>query len=138
MGRFEGASKALRGPFKKLIAKLRLTLKKVLIKGPGKRSYPAPTAAKDAVVRDLRDPSSLRGATPEEVRRLVPDDWIERPLRKGEGARFLDQRRKGDAVEIEAGVPGHLDPVHQGPYVKVSRNGKVERIPLQGNPMLGD
>ncbi|MGV8849040.1 MAG: hypothetical protein ACOH16_05790 [Propionibacteriaceae bacterium] len=81
---FEGASKALRGPFKKLIAKLVLTLKKVLMKRPGKRSYPAPTAAKEAVVRDLRDPSSLHRATPEEVRRLIPDDWIERPLRKAQ------------------------------------------------------
>jgi hypothetical protein len=137
MARFSTAAKALRGPFKKLVAKLALKLKKVLIKSPGKRSYPA-SGPRKVIERDLRDPSSLRGATPDEVRRLIPEDWVERPLRKGDGVRFLDQRRKGDAVEIEPGVPGHLDLVHRGPYVKVSRNGKVERIPLQGNPMLGD
>lgn len=138
MSRFSDAAKALRGPFKKLVAKLTLKLKKVFIRRPGPPKYPTAAPTKPAVRRDLRDPSSLRGATPDEVRRLIPEDWIEKPLRKGDGVRFLDQRRQGDAVEIEAGVPGHTDPVHSGPYVKVSRNGDVDRIPLEGNPMLGD
>ncbi len=136
MSRFSSAASALRGPFKRLIAKLALTLKKVFVRRPSRPKGPTPP--KPVVARDLKDPSSLRGATPDEVRRLIPEDWVEKPLRKGEGVRFLDQRRKGDSVEIEAGVPGHKDPVHSGPYVKVSRNGKVDRIPLQGNPMLGD
>ena len=135
MSRFSSAASALRGPFKRLITKLALTLKKV-VRRPGRPKGPLPT--QPVAARDLKDPSSLRGATPDEVRRLIPEDWVEKPLRKGEGVRFLDQRRKGDSVEIETGVPGHKDPVHSGPYVKVSRNGKVDRIPLQGNPMLGD
>jgi hypothetical protein len=138
MARFSTAAKALRGPFKKLIAKLALKLKRVLIRRPGKRTYPVPGAAKDAVERDLRDLSTLRGATPEEVRRIVPDDWVEKPLKKGEGVRFGDPKRPGDMVAIERGVPGHADPLHSGPYVKVSLNGHTERIPLLGNPVLGD
>jgi hypothetical protein len=138
MARFSTAAKALRGPFKKLIAKLVVNLKKVLVKKPGTRKYPAPPAAKDAVERDLRDLTTLRGATPEEVRRLVPRDWVEKPLKKGEGVSFGDPKRPGDMIAIESGVPGHSDPVHAGPYVKVSRNGHTVRIPLLGNPALED
>lgn len=138
MARFSGAAKALRGPFKKLIAKLVLTVKKVFIRKPGDGSYPVPRAAKDSVRRDLRDPSSLRGASREEVRRLVPEDWVEKPLKKGEGVRFADPKKPGDMVAIEGGVPGHSDPLHSGPYVKVSRNVHTERVPLLGNPLLGD
>jgi len=32
---------------------------------------------------------------------------------------------------LEKGWPGAKDPLHAGPYMKISRNGKVERIPLQ-------
>jgi len=138
MSWFSTAAKALRGPFKKLIAKLALKLRKDLIRKPGKRSHPSPTAAKDAVKRDLRDVATLRGATSEEVRRLVPEDWVEKPLKKGQGVRFGDPKRPGDMVAIESGVRGHSDPLHSGPYVKVSRNGDTVRIPLLGNPVLED
>lgn len=40
MARFSTAATALRGPFRKLIAKLVIKLKKVLIKRPGKQPYP--------------------------------------------------------------------------------------------------
>lgn len=85
---------------------------------------------------DLRTPASLRGASPDEVRQMVPDNWIESPLRKGEGVRFLNPDRPGEAIMIEKGVPGARDPLHSGPYVKMSIDGRVERIPLEGNPVL--
>ncbi|HEX5495989.1 MAG TPA: hypothetical protein VFX70_15580 [Mycobacteriales bacterium] len=91
-----------------------------------------------AVVRSLDNPASLRGATPDEVRDLIPDGWIEKPLKKGSGVRFLNPKRPGESVSIEDGWPGHSDPLHSGPYVKISRNGIIERIPLHGNPVLGE
>ena len=136
MGRFSAAAKALRGPFKKLVANLAVRIKRVFVRRPRAAKYPGEAAVKPAVTRDLRDPSTLRGATPAEVRRLIPDDWVEKPLKKGAGVRFGDPKRPGDMLAIEAGVPGHPDHVHSGPYVKFSRNGKTVRIPLLGNPAL--
>jgi len=145
MARFSTAAKALRGPFKKLVAKLALKLKRVLVKGGVVRSASSGGVAMCTealspanVKRNLDDLSSLRGATPEEIRRLVPDGWVEKPLKKGDGVRFLNPRRRGDFIGIEAGTPGHEDPLHSGPYVKVSKNGFTHRIPLQGNPTLGE
>jgi len=37
---------------------------------------------------------------------------------------------------LEKGWKGAKDPLHAGPYVKISRNGIVERVPLEGNPTL--
>lgn len=51
---------------------------------------------------------------------------------------FLNPKRPGEMIAIESGVPGHEDPVHSGPYLKISRNGATERIHLRGNPALGD
>ena len=88
------------------------------------------------VTRSLDDLDSLRGATPEDVRNLVPQGWVEKPLRKGEGTRFLNERT-GQAIFIENGWPGAVDPLHAGPYVKISMgNGPPVRLPLAGNPTL--
>ncbi|NYE74680.1 hypothetical protein [Microlunatus parietis] len=89
-----------------------------------------------AVPRSLEKPSSLHGATPAQVRALVPQSWIGKPLKKGVGERFLNPQRPGESVSIEEGWPGHPDPLHSGPYVKISRNGSIQRVPLQGNPLL--
>jgi hypothetical protein len=85
--------------------------------------------------RSLNNPNSLRGATRNEVERLIPKDWIALPLKKGEGMRFIDPRNHGNAIFIEQGIPG-ASGVHGGPYVKTALNGRVERIPLAGNPIL--
>jgi hypothetical protein len=89
-----------------------------------------------AIERALENPQSLRGATPQEIRRLIPDDWAEKPLRKGSGVRFLPPKNTGESISIEDGWPGHADPLHQGPYVKIASGGKVHRISLEGNPTL--
>jgi hypothetical protein len=101
------------------------------------RQISAVPAAKFAM-RSLDDLDSLRGATPEEIRGLVPRGWIEKPLKKGDGVRFLNPERPGESISVEGGWPGHVDPLHSGPYVKISRDGMIERIPLQGSPALED
>jgi hypothetical protein len=87
--------------------------------------------------RNLDDLASLRGASVDDVRRLIPKGWIETPLKKGEGTRFLNPDRQGESIMIEKGWPGAKDPLHGGPYVRISRNGVVKRIPLDGNTVLG-
>jgi transposase-like protein len=61
---------------------------------------------------------------------------VEKPLRKGQGTRFLNPETRGEALMIEEGWPGATDPLHVGPYLRVSRDGKIVRIPLAGNPVL--
>jgi hypothetical protein len=145
MSRFAVASKALRGPFRKLVRTLELKLRRVLVKKGGfSRSSRRDIAGRaedmsaDEVERNLDDLSSLRGATPEEIRRLVPEGWVEKPLKKGDGVRFLNPRRPGEFIGLEMGTPRHEDPLHSGPYIKVSKNGLTHRIPMQGNPTLGE
>ena len=84
-----------------------VTVKKLVIKKPGTRTGPPSSAVENAaktssaaVERTLKDPATLRGATPDEARRLVPEGWIEKPLRKGDGVRFLNPKRKGESIEI--------------------------------------
>ena len=86
--------------------------------------------------RSLDDPESLRGASPDEIEALIPGDWIQKPLKKGKGVRYLNPKRPGQAVIIEEGWPNAKDPLHSGPYVKISKDGKVTRTPLKGNPVL--
>ena len=52
------------------------------------------------------------------------------------GVRFLNPDRPGEAIMIELGWPNAKDPLHAGPYVRISRDGKIIRIPLEGNPTL--
>jgi RHS repeat-associated protein len=86
--------------------------------------------------RCLDDLATLYGATPEEIRVLIPKDWIKKPLRTGKGERYFDPIHKGDAIFIEEGWEKLKSPIHAGPYVKISRRGKAVRIPLKGNPLL--
>lgn len=88
------------------------------------------------VTRSLDDLPSLRGATWDEAESLIPKNWTRGPLNKGEGIKFVNPEKKGEQILLERGWPGAKDPLHSGPYMKVSRNGTVERIPLQGNPTL--
>jgi hypothetical protein len=89
-----------------------------------------------SVTRSLDDLSTLRGATPDEIRRLIPEDWTAQPLRHGRGTRWHNPSRRGEAIMLEEGWPNARDAVHAGPYVRISRNGDVHRIPLAGSPAL--
>ncbi len=88
------------------------------------------------VTRTLDDLSSLRGATWKEAKNLIPKGWTRGPLKKGKGIKFVNPNKKGEQILLEKGWPGAKDPLHAGPYMKISRNGKVTRIPLAGNPTL--
>ncbi|HMS30756.1 MAG TPA: RHS repeat-associated core domain-containing protein, partial [Saprospiraceae bacterium] len=98
-------------------------------------SYVASAAAK-GVTRSLDDLSSIKGATWDEAKSLIPKDWISGPMKKGEGTKFVNPAKKGEQILLEKGWPGAKDPLHEGPYMKISRDGQIIRIPLQGNPTL--
>ena len=89
-----------------------------------------------SVTRSLENLSSLRGATWEEAKSLIPEDWIKGPMKKGDGIKFVNPAKKGEQILLEKGWEGAKDPLHSGPYMKISRNGKIDRIPLAGNPTL--
>ncbi len=55
---------------------------------------------------------------------------------KGEGIRFVNPNKKGEQILLEKGWPGAKDPLHAGPYIKISRDGRITRVPLEGNPTL--
>lgn len=84
----------------------------------------------------LENSESMRGADSKEVENLVPKDWVKGPMKKGSGTRYLNPNKPGESILIEDGWPGASDPLHRGPYVRISRNGQIIRIPLKGNPSL--
>jgi hypothetical protein len=86
---------------------------------------------------DKNDPNSWAGKDPEDIEDAIPDDWIKSPAKKGGGTKYSNPGRPGEQIIIEPGWPNATDPTHAGPYVKVSQNGNVIRIPLKGNPALG-
>jgi hypothetical protein len=50
--------------------------------------------------------------------------------RNNEGIRVL----QSETIMIEEGWASARTPLHAGPYVRVSRDGKILRIPLASNP----
>lgn len=88
-------------------------------------------AALQASGRSLSDPSSLRGATADEIVGLIPKDWVTRPMRTGRGMIYERPGSRGaDIIQISRGNPRAPDPLHQGPYVKISRAGSTTRVEL--------
>jgi uncharacterized protein YukE len=87
----------------------------------------------------IPDPGEIPpGSTPQDVIDKLPPDIAAggEPSRKGGGVRYPDPNRPGDQLIIEPGDPNASDPLHQGPYVKISKGGTVTRVPLAGNPSL--
>ncbi|MFE0802204.1 RHS repeat-associated core domain-containing protein [Streptomyces sp. NPDC058812] len=101
--------------------------------------------AKDAskITRSLDDPESLRGATADELDKLLKGK-DRKPSHSATGGGFMI-RIDGGAMVFEAGnnakkADGSYemhDPLHRGPYVKIQQGKKKPiRIPLAGNPTL--
>lgn len=57
-------------------------------------------------------------------------------MKKGEGIKFSNPNKRGEMILLEKGWPGATDPLHAGPYMRISRDGQIIRIPLEGNPTL--
>lgn len=97
--------------------------------------------AKVPNLKEFPDISHLRGASPEDVLDAIPDHWTVSTPKKlppgSDGIRFSNPKAPGQSIIYEEGWPGHPDPVHQGPYLRVSDGTqKTYRIPLAGNPGL--
>jgi len=90
-----------------------------------------------AVPRSLDDISSLRGASPKKIQRLIPKGWIQTPTRAPGGVRYSNPARPGEQIRVMRGNPRDPNPVKRGPYIRISRGGRrSEPIPLEGNPTL--
>ena len=85
----------------------------------------------------LSEVQSMRGRPVDDVLDAIPDDWtVDTPRKEPDGIRFQNPHRNGEQIIYEPGKPHAKDPLHSGPYLRVSEGGKVYRIPLEGNPAL--
>ena len=85
----------------------------------------------------LSEVQSMRGRPVDDVLDAIPDDWtVDTPRKEPDGIRFQNPHRNGEQIIYEPGKPQAKDPLHSGPYLRVSEGGKVYRIPLEGNPAL--
>lgn len=82
-------------------------------------------------------PEDLRGKTPQEVDAIMKEKgWTAGPSREGGGTRYT-HGVKGEQVRVQPGKPTDPNPVKQGPYARISKDGiKSDPIPLVGNPTL--
>ena len=86
---------------------------------------------------DFDDPSTITGRSASDVEAAIPTGWLTARARSGLGTRHADPNRPGDQIRIMSGNPLDPDPVKRGPYVRISKSGKVSNpIPLDGNPTL--
>jgi hypothetical protein len=83
-------------------------------------------------LRDIDDGESLRGATKEEVVEAARRaGWTLRGRsRDGNGEVWGHPTKRGEQIIINDGYSWADDPVHRGPYVKISRNGDRYRYSL--------
>ncbi|MFW9928263.1 MAG: hypothetical protein ACFFD1_02620, partial [Candidatus Thorarchaeota archaeon] len=88
------------------------------------------------VHRTLDNLDSLKGAKPSEIEKLIPKNWVKSPLKKGDGMKFINPSKKGESIMIEKGWSNAQDLIHSGPYLRITKDGNVIRIPLKGNPTL--
>ena len=83
------------------------------------------------------DVQSMRGRPAEDILDIIPDDWVVgTPKKEPNGIKFENPHVRGEVIMYEPGWPDAWDPVHAGPYLRVSEGGRKYRIPLKGNPAL--
>ena len=86
---------------------------------------------------DFDDPATVTGRRADDVEAAIPEGWIESPVRSGLGKRYADPNHPGDQIGVMRGNTADPDPVKRGPYVRISKPGKVSApIPLAGNPTV--
>ena len=90
----------------------------------------------------LINPEAFKGTSVNtalmEIEKQVPADWIKSSINKGEGTKWVHPANNGESIMLEFGdiASKDLKGVHRGPYIRVTRHGKVTRVPLEGNPAL--
>jgi RHS repeat-associated protein len=90
-------------------------------------------------VRSLLNPQSMVGATEQELRAMIPKDWLSAPITKGTGVKFGPPAKQFGGkgfIEFTNGYPNMLDPLHQGPYIRVSVGGLQYRVAGFGNSII--
>jgi RHS repeat-associated protein len=99
--------------------------------------FPSTALLPGPAPRTIDDPNSLRGATPQQVKDVTPENWESKASQTGGGERLNNPSRQGDQVRIMPGDKNQSTRVKQGPYVIVSQNGvKSGHVPLAGNPVI--
>lgn len=83
-------------------------------------------------------PEDIQGKSPEEIGEMMKEKgWGEGQPSRGGGTKWPSPTTKGEQVRVEPGKPTNSDPVKQGPYGRISKDGsKGDHIPLKGNPTL--
>ncbi len=85
-------------------------------------------------------PAEVKGKPAEEIAKELKDKgWVGTPTREGEGSgtRYANPDKPGEQVRVMPGKASDPNPVKQGPYVRISTDGKVSPpIPIAGNPTL--
>ena len=90
------------------------------------------------LIRSLTNPESMVGATPEEVRAMLPEDWVAKAVKKGAGTRWMSQKdgRYGQIRYLSDGSPQVNDPLHQEPYYDVRIGGMQYRVAAAGSSVI--
>jgi RHS repeat-associated protein len=66
----------------------------------------------------------------------VPDNWVERPTRDGEGRQWVNPDNEGDRVRAMPGNPQSPNPAQREPYVRDVRNGN-QWLDVKGDRIEG-
>jgi RHS repeat-associated protein len=95
--------------------------------------------SKPQVPRNINDPTSLKGATEEEVIEAAKEaGYTEMQPATGDGIRLIKPNSGGRQVRIMRGNPSDPNPLKRGPYARVPIDGpggtsNSKPIPLKGN-----
>ena len=104
---------------------------------PPKRNGRHDSGGKPRPGGPFADVQSMRGRPAEDILDIIPDDWVVgTPKKEPNGIKFENPHVRGELIMYEPGWPDAWDPIHAGPYLRVSEGGRKYRIPLKGNPAL--
>lgn len=82
------------------------------------------------------DPESFDGRSKQEVEEYLDKElvdgkgWEKKPLKDGNGVRYLDGKGNSYQLNNGYGSNGWGDGIHNGPYIKISQNGQITRYSL--------
>ncbi len=108
------------------------------VQGDTQKAKPKTGSDSKPTAQPVPKPQDLQGKTPEEIDQIMKDKgWQGEPSREGGGTRYPNPDKPGEQVRIQPGNKNDPNPVKQGPYGRISSDGKVSPpIPLKGNSTL--